>query len=492
MKIPVRSAPLPPSSNQNMSLHHNTCAFDDWCDCNDPLCKHIFSNGPLSVHVGRPPGEKKKPPPRPPPPKFPQKYQQKQVPTRPRLLSGLFTRNASSHSTHSQHSISAQQKNMKKESQTTVGATPLIDFRSPSCSPTPTTHSSSDGLSVNSFGSDGSVSNNGHTPFGGSSSLFESGFEDDFDFFGGLTRSSSFGTPLDKQKDPWSVSKSEELFLPSKQQNFSVNSASVQKVAGNSTFYKQSSDSSSSAVRHSCISSMPTIIRAKPGRPPALPKLNKASSDQTSDISWFPLETKSQAFPHLVPIRDFDDVGNWSPPMPSIPPPPPPPEALQELESDGPSPQLPPRPVHLQVEDVQNPYGIALYDYPATHPDDLAFQANDTIFLLRQVNTEWLYGQVGLNQGMFPATFIKVIVPLHDTKGSTTQRSQRPAAQIVTALYPFAAETWDDLELREGSSVYVISRINNDWLYGESGGKYGQFPASFASHIPANLPLRTN
>lgn len=30
----------------------------------------------------------------------------------------------------------------------------------------------------------------------------------------------------------------------------------------------------------------------------------------------------------------------------------------------------------LQVEDVQNPYGIALYDYPATHPDDLAFQVH--------------------------------------------------------------------------------------------------------------------
>jgi hypothetical protein len=35
--------------------------------------------------------------------------------------------------------------------------------------------------------------------------------------------------------------------------------------------------------------------------------------------------------------------------MPSSPPPPPPPEALQELESDGPSPDLPPWPVRVQV-----------------------------------------------------------------------------------------------------------------------------------------------
>jgi hypothetical protein len=30
----------------------------------------------------------------------------------------------------------------------------------------------------------------------------------------------------------------------------------------------------------------------------------------------------------------------------------------------------------LQAEEVQKPYGIALYDYRATHPDDLAFQVN--------------------------------------------------------------------------------------------------------------------
>jgi hypothetical protein len=35
MKIPVRSAPLPPSSNQNMSLHHSTWHdWGDWCVSN--------------------------------------------------------------------------------------------------------------------------------------------------------------------------------------------------------------------------------------------------------------------------------------------------------------------------------------------------------------------------------------------------------------------------------------------------------------------------
>lgn len=46
--------------------------------------------------------------------------------------------------------------------------------------------------------------------------------------------------------------------------------------------------------------------------------------------------------------------------------------------------------------------------------------------------------------------------------------------------------------LQEGSSVCVLSRVNDDWLYGESNGKYGQFPALFVDHIPSNLPQHTN
>jgi hypothetical protein len=203
---------------------------------------------------------------------------------------------------------------------------------------------------VNSFGSDGSVSNNGQTPCGGSSSLFESGFEDDFDFFGGLSSSSGFGTPLDEQKDPWGVIPPQDPFSPLRQQDFSLSSASVQKLPDSSTIYKQSSDSSSSAVRPSSITSMPTIIRVKSGRPPTLPKLHEAASDQTSGISLFPFAARSQDSSHLVSNGEFDDdTDNWSPPMPSIPPPPLPPEALRELECDSPSSELHPWPVQLQV-----------------------------------------------------------------------------------------------------------------------------------------------
>jgi hypothetical protein len=88
----------------------------------------------------------------------------------------------------------------------------------------------------------------------------------------------------------------------------------------------------------------------------------------------------------------------------------------------------------------------------------MSFQANDTIFILHQINADWLYGQVGENQGMFPTNFVKVVIPLNDTKGS--QQSQQFPAQIATALYPFTAETWDDLQLQVSMAAYWLEQHN--------------------------------
>jgi hypothetical protein len=64
---------------------------------------------------------------------------------------------------------------------------------------------------------------------------------------------------------------------------------------------------------------------------------------------------------------------------------------------------------------------------------------------------------------MFPASFVKVIVPLNDNKGSVSQQSQRPPTQTVTALYSFAAETWDDLELQVSAALYEAMKQQAVW-----------------------------
>lgn len=129
-------------------------------------------------------------------------------------------------------------------------------------------------------------------------------------------------------------------------------------------------------------------------------------------------------------------------------------------------------------------YGIALYDYTGTQPEDLSFKENDIINLVRRIDENWYLGEMNGKEGSVPVNFISVRVPVpEDGFGSD---------RYVTALYPFAPETWEDLDFKEGAVIKVLSRIDQDWLYGECDGKTGQFPANFVDRIPHDLPLRKN
>ncbi|XP_066999342.2 uncharacterized protein [Anabrus simplex] len=484
MKIPIRPAPAPPTDKPNGVLQRSSTLFNSWDD-SDP-----FGNSDLtrssSVHFDQPQRVKKKPPPRPPPPKFNQKNQQKQGGSHSNyVLSGLFSRRS-----NSGRSVNSSLQKQSAPKESNIFTASLIDLHSPASSPTPTTRSSSDGVSVNSFGSDGSASNNGHTTIGSHASGFENGFEDDFDFFGGLSASNMKTPPVSDQKDPWSVSW--DPFSPPRQPQST-------EFPTNTTWFEEPSIESLRAtppiVKPPAVTStIPTIIRVKPNRPPALPKSVLGSQTKSSISS--PISVPVTSPPEIVINSsssrtstlsenfEFDvDTSDWSPPMPSIPPPPPPPEVLEEYDFQDP-PNIPPRPIQYQTNEKE-PHGIALYDYPATHPDDLALKVNDVVYITKKINAEWLHGRINQREGMFPANFIRIVVPLPSKEDDTES-----AVPTVTALYPFSAESWDDLDFPEGAVIHVLSRINADWLYGEYRGKSGQFPSSFVDHIPADLPQR--
>ncbi|CAG9855515.1 unnamed protein product [Phyllotreta striolata] len=148
--------------------------------------------------------------------------------------------------------------------------------------------------------------------------------------------------------------------------------------------------------------------------------------------------------------EQIEEPSNNSPPMPSVPPPSP--------------------PKNVDNEDI--PYGIALYDFEAKEPNDLSFQANDIVILLKKINNDWYFGKTQDIEGMFPANFIEVVVPLE--KDDNT----------VMALFEFPAQMEGDLALKPGQLVTVMRRINEDWLYGESNGQVGQFPSNFVERVP--------
>lgn len=102
---------------------------------------------------------------------------------------------------------------------------------------------------------------------------------------------------------------------------------------------------------------------------------------------------------------------------------------------------------------------------------NLYFQVNDVVILLRRINGEWLYGAVEDREGMFPANFVDVQVPLPEDK------------DLACVLYDFRPQMPGDLELRTGQMVKVIKEISNDWWYGECNNQRGQFPANYVNRI---------
>ncbi|CAN0224964.1 unnamed protein product [Bubo scandiacus] len=79
-------------------------------------------------------------------------------------------------------------------------------------------------------------------------------------------------------------------------------------------------------------------------------------------------------------------------------------------EGEGFLPDSKPEELPLQeatVEETGPTQVVAQYDYEATQPEDLEFQAGDVILVLSQVNEDWLEGQCNGKIGIFPSAFVQ-------------------------------------------------------------------------------------
>ncbi|KAK2587228.1 hypothetical protein KPH14_002967 [Odynerus spinipes] len=462
MRIPTRTAPRPPVNS--LTQRNNL-----WSSTND-----VFSPSLTTQPV-----QKKKPPPRPPPPKFNQYHTQNQrdqrskKPTRPtELLTSFFAWKAAKQEHSNASRSSSNLSNVGIQSSNTNGSISLIDL-SPPGSPTFTTRSSSDGVSIDSFGSDGNSNPSAFTSSGNTSQT-ESAFEDDFDFFG-------MSNKKFVNNDPWQMKPMQDPFGPIEERN--VGTSEEVRQVGDTSFFAFNDNYVDKQVpfgqtNSKVIHSVPTIIRPKPPKPPAPKILQKKLEQKTNPIPNPSTSIERTIRPLNEPISvdlsysvndrwDDDFKDDPSPPMPTIPPPAPPSEYFNQVESElgGCS---------------QTPYGIALYDFPVTHPDDLPLKEGDVVTLIRVVNDDWMEGRVGNRQGIFPINFVDIKVPLpglHD--------------DVVVALYSFKGETAEDLPFEEGAKIKVLSRISDDWLYGEYKGRRGQFPTNYVNRIPYSISHST-
>lgn len=79
------------------------------------------------------------------------------------------------------------------------------------------------------------------------------------------------------------------------------------------------------------------------------------------------------------------------------------------------------------------------------------------MYLTYKIDDEWLYGHCAGVEGMFPANYVNVVVPLPETAPTSsahqieTKESRMAEPEHISfadALYQFDAETDGDLSLR--------------------------------------------
>lgn len=511
MTIPSRPAPPPPQASSNRAANRYSPATN-WDDT-------PFGSSAVAPQV------KKAPPPRPPPPKVVPALKKPGQAQSINILSNLFGQKRGGST--NKPPVSQKPVLMKlppppklpppngygslATTTTSTANSELISFDSPPSSPTFTQKSCSDCISVDSFSSDSNYS----SPNNGNMSQAESGFEDDFVVTEHgrrskvTTPSSTTISTSSSSRDLWDLS--DPFGMPgttnSNAHYAPVGSATIRVPTVNSKLYETEfvdplCNGKTVAPKVQTIAK-PTIIKTV------------ATSSQKSTPVHHHLELKPKPVltpplwsikpaappPTNPPPSTFDDEESSSLdslpslPMPNIPPPPPPVVVEEDVGVVGSVPEP------VVVEEHQEAYGVAMYDFNGETDEDLSFRTNDKIYLLKRLNEEWLLGRDRRGcEGMFPANYIEVRIALpgdnqqHHQPKSSTSKSVSPVASSfnppkVRALYTFNAETAEDLTIVENDFITVLHQINAEWLFGESHGQRGQFPANFIEYVPSNLPL---
>ncbi|KAK4323682.1 hypothetical protein Pmani_005616 [Petrolisthes manimaculis] len=446
-------------------------------------------------------GRKKPPPPRPPPPKTrsSQKKQQQQQQQHHHQHDGY------SWSRGQPFQPAVQQRGGGGTSGSGASEASLIDLSSPPASPA--TRSGSDGLSVNSFGSESS----------GNHSCGLDDFLDPFAslqdlapppkrvgasaFFSGTSiapqnaaqSSSSALTTNDDNQDPFDLLARRATATPptnATQPSFLPGTTHSMPPA---TINGTGNNISNSSITHKVEqrgSVKATIIRPK--APVTSSQVGVAGDSglagQMSDLVSIDWSAAARGNNNSSSVPKQQQQGAWD-------------TIIAQTIPEEPPP-LPPRPD--SEEETDRPYGIAEFDFSSSQKEDLDFKVGDVIQLLYRVNEDWLCGRCGLKEGIFPLNFIKIVVPLAGERApgvssslstpsglnGTNSPTPPPSSSIltVTALYSFQAETPEDLTIHEGSTIRVIGKLNDQWLMGECDGRTGQFPASFVNNVPPNLP----
>ncbi|XP_011872421.1 PREDICTED: dynamin-binding protein-like [Vollenhovia emeryi] len=145
---------------------------------------------------------------------------------------------------------------------------------------------------------------------------------------------------------------------------------------------------------------------------------------------------------------------------------------------------------HANSVDIK-PYAITLYPFNAQFPNELSFGAGEVVHLTRHIDSEWIEGTIDTTKGIFPSSYVNIIVDCAEAREQQVQSeiisakkdALEPGA-TVKVLYTFDAQMAGDLNVHEGESVTVLEMANEDWVKVKNkSGLVGLCPREYLSSV---------
>lgn len=147
---------------------------------------------------------------------------------------------------------------------------------------------------------------------------------------------------------------------------------------------------------------------------------------------------------------------------------------------------------NLNAVDVK-PYAITLYPFNSQFPNELSFEAEEVVHLIKHIDSEWIQGTKDNQNGIFPISYVNIIVDCNETNNeqnlcnqevNIVQYNELMPGTEAKVEYTFKAQMDGDLNIFEGDTVKVINMANSDWVNVEDHfGKIGLCPRSYLSPL---------
>nr|XP_008201197.1 PREDICTED: SH3 domain-containing kinase-binding protein 1 isoform X1 [Tribolium castaneum] len=141
-----------------------------------------------------------------------------------------------------------------------------------------------------------------------------------------------------------------------------------------------------------------------------------------------------------------------------------------------------------------------VFSYKQDHEDELNLNVGDIIDILGEEEEGWWRGVLNGKEGVFPSNFVEEIAPLASKHNSSKENLtnsiasnetpplySKPTKILCEVKFPYKAQNDDELTLKEGDLVVLISKDGQDpgWWKGELNGVVGVFPDNFVTVLPS-------